>query len=40
VKDLWIRSFGSTRTVPSYACAMFDGLRKTYSLITQADWVK
>ena len=40
VKDLWMRSFGSTRTVPSYAYAIFDGLRKTYNLITQADWVK
>jgi small subunit ribosomal protein S5 len=40
VKDLWIRSYGSTRTVPSYAYAVFDGLRKTYSLITQADWVR
>lgn len=40
VKDLWVRSFGSTRTVPSYACAIFDGLRKTYGLITQADWVR
>lgn len=40
VKDLWMRSFGSTRTVPSYACAIFDGLRKTYNLITTTDWVK
>ncbi len=40
VKDLWIRSYGSTRTVPSYACAIFDGLKNTYSLITQADWVR
>jgi small subunit ribosomal protein S5 len=40
VKDLWIRSYGSTRTVPSYAYAIFDGLRKTYSLVTQADWVR
>src|SRR4030043_2545 len=40
VKDLWIRSRGSTRTVPSYACAILDGLRKTYGLITQADWVR
>jgi small subunit ribosomal protein S5 len=40
IKDLWIRSYGSTRTVPSYAGAVFDALRKTYSLITQADWVK
>jgi small subunit ribosomal protein S5 len=40
VKDLWVRSRGSTRTVPSYACAIFDGLRKTYGLVTQADWVR
>ena len=40
VKDLWVRSHGSTRTVPSYACAIFDGLRRTYSLVTQADWVR
>jgi small subunit ribosomal protein S5 len=40
VKDLWVRSRGSTRTVPSYAYAIFDGLRKTYGLITQADWVR
>lgn len=40
VKDLWMRSYGSTRTVPSYAHAIFEGLRKTYNLITTADWVK
>ncbi|MDD3792183.1 MAG: 30S ribosomal protein S5 [Candidatus Bathyarchaeota archaeon] len=40
VKDLWMRSFGSTRTVPSYAFAIFDGLRKTYNLVTTLDWVK
>src|SRR4030042_440652 len=40
VKDLWMRSYGSTRTVPSYAFAVFDALKKTYNLITQADWVR
>jgi small subunit ribosomal protein S5 len=40
VKDLWMRSYGATRTVPSFACAVFDALKKTYNLITQADWVK
>ncbi len=40
VKDLWMRSYGSTRTVPSYACAIFDGLGRTYNLITTVDWVK
>jgi small subunit ribosomal protein S5 len=40
VKDCWTRSFGSTRTIPSYAYAVFDGLRKTYSLVTRAEWVR
>ena len=39
IKDCWTRSYGSTRTVPSFACAVFDALRKTYSLITPTDWV-
>jgi small subunit ribosomal protein S5 len=40
VKDCWTRSYGSTRTVPSFAYAVFDALRQTYSLITPTDWVK
>lgn len=40
VKDCWTRSFGSTRTIPSFAYAVFDGLRKTYSLVTRAEWVR
>jgi small subunit ribosomal protein S5 len=40
VKDCWTRSYGSTRTVPSFAYAIFDALKKTYSLITPVDWVK
>lgn len=40
VKDCWTRSFGSTRTVPSFAYALFDALKKTYSLITPTDWVR
>ena len=39
IKDCWTRSYGSTRTVPSFAYAVFDALKKTYSLITPADWV-
>jgi len=39
VKDCWTKSYGSTRTVPSFAYAIFDALRKTYSLITPGDWV-
>ncbi|MEM3550518.1 MAG: 30S ribosomal protein S5 [Candidatus Bathyarchaeia archaeon] len=40
IKDCWTRSYGSTRTVPSLAYAIFDALKKTYSLITPADWVR
>lgn len=40
IKDCWTRSFGSTRTVPSFAYAVFDALKETYRLITPADWVK
>jgi small subunit ribosomal protein S5 len=40
VKDCWTRSYGSTRTIPSFAYAIFDALRKTYSLITPKDWVR
>jgi small subunit ribosomal protein S5 len=40
IKDCWTRSRGSTRTVPSFAYAIFDALKKTYRLITPTDWVK
>lgn len=40
VKDVWTRSYGSTRTIPSFAYAVFDALKQTYSLITPNDWVK
>jgi len=39
VKDCWTRSYGSTRTIPSFACAVFHALRKTYSFVTPKDWV-
>jgi small subunit ribosomal protein S5 len=39
VKDCWTKSFGSTRTVPSFAFAVFDALKKTYLLVTPGDWV-
>lgn len=40
VKDIWTRTYGSTRTVPSFAWATFDALKQTYKLITPADWVR
>lgn len=39
VKDCWTNSYGSTKTVPSFAFAIFDALKKTYMLITPEDWV-
>lgn len=39
VKDCWTKSYGSTRTVPSFAFAVFDALKKTYMLVTPKDWV-
>jgi len=39
IKDCWTRSYGSTRTIPSFAYAIFDALKKTYRLVTPADWV-
>jgi small subunit ribosomal protein S5 len=40
IKDCWTRSYGATRTIPSFAYASFDALKKTYSLITPTDWVR
>ena len=39
VKDCWTKSYGSTRTVPSFAFAVFDALKNTYLLVTPEDWV-
>jgi len=39
VKDCWTNSYGSTRTVPSFAFAVFDALKNTYLLVTPNDWV-
>lgn len=40
VKDCWTRSFGATQTIPSFAFAVFDALKKTCSLVTPDDWVR
>ncbi len=39
VNDCWTKSYGSTKTIPSFAYAVFDALRETYSLVTPKDWV-
>ena len=40
VKDCWTRSYGATRTIPSFAYAVFRALQKTYRLVTPEDWVR
>ena len=40
IKDCWTRSYGSTRTVLSFAYAVFDALKKTYAIVTPSDWVR
>lgn len=40
IKDCWTRSYGSTRTIPSFAFAIFDAMKKTYRLITPTHGVR
>lgn len=40
IRDCWIRSYGPTRTVPSFSYAIFDALKRTYDVVTQLDWVR
>ncbi|MGB9134633.1 MAG: 30S ribosomal protein S5 [Candidatus Bathyarchaeia archaeon] len=40
IRDCWTRSFGATRTIPSFSYAIFDALKKTFSLVTPEDWVR
>lgn len=40
IRDCWTRSYGPTRTVPSFAYALFDALKKTYEIVTPLDWVR
>jgi len=39
IKDCWTRSYGPTRTVPSFAYAVFDALKNTYRMVIPSDWV-
>jgi len=40
IKNCWTKSFGSTRTIPSFAYSVFDALTKTFNLVTPQDWVR
>jgi small subunit ribosomal protein S5 len=39
IKDCWTRSFGSTRTIPSFAFATYTALKNTYRVVTPKDWI-
>ncbi len=38
IKDCWTRSYGSTRTVPSFAYATYDALKNTYRMVSPTEW--
>lgn len=40
IKDCWSKSFGSTKTVVSFAYATFDALKNTERIMTPRDWAR
>ena len=40
IRDCWTRSYGQTRTVHSFAYAVFDALKRTYEIVAPSDWVR
>jgi small subunit ribosomal protein S5 len=40
IQDCWTRTFGSTRTIPSFAYATYYALRETYRVMTPRDWAR
>ncbi len=40
IQDCWTRTFGSTRTIPSFAYATYNALRSTYQIVTPRDWAR
>ena len=40
IKDCWTRTYGSTRTIPSFAFATFNALKNTFKTVTPTDWVR
>lgn len=40
IQDCWTRTFGSTRTIPSFAYATYYALRSTYQIVTPRDWAR
>lgn len=39
IKDCWTKSFGSTKTAPSFAFATYNALLNTFRMISPSDWV-
>lgn len=40
IQDCWTRTFGSTRTIPSFAYATYFALKETYRVMTPRDWAR
>jgi small subunit ribosomal protein S5 len=40
IKDCWSKSYGSTKTVVSFAYATFDALKSTERIMTPRDWAR
>ncbi|MCE4623978.1 MAG: 30S ribosomal protein S5, partial [Caldisphaeraceae archaeon] len=40
IKDVWVNSFGETRTSYNFARATYMALRNTYKIVTPMDWVR
>ncbi|MEM1533208.1 MAG: 30S ribosomal protein S5 [Desulfurococcaceae archaeon] len=38
ISDAWTNTIGETKTTYNFAAAALDALRKTYSIVTPADW--
>jgi len=40
IHDVWSRTRGHTRTTLNFAYAVYDALKKTYSIMTPQDWTR
>ena len=40
IKDCWTKTYGETRTIPSFAYATFNALKNTYRVVSSKDWAR
>jgi len=40
IKDCWTRTYGATKTIPSFARATYNALKNTYRIVTSKDWAR